>query len=215
MRQLAPVSPGRRGDMEMQQEMGNLMSGGLYGNQPQQSTWRSEWPSSPQQFGGQSPGRNQTMANGYDMSPHDLSRGMMLGGAMNHGNALQGAMGQMWQVNAANQQASLLNKQIGGGQGGGGGGFNPWAQTFGMNLGEADGRRGYQDTMGALAMGRRPGADLDLEYGDKMQEQKWKWQQQRLNNPLIGGLLSRAFGGGMGGGGFGYSTNFGASGSAI
>lgn len=165
-------------------------------------------------------------------------------GHRNFGGQMSNAMDSMWNVNQANQQASLANKALG--QGGGGGGGIPPMQPYNLNQpgnqvravggdlvptgynqshwgGGSGGPFGQTMGFNLADPNQRPMYEQSMNTmrGQRQQDQDMALSGQRQKLQMMWPLLSQMFGlgmgGGMGGGGMRgaqYNTNFGASGSA-
>jgi hypothetical protein len=165
--------------------------------------------------------------------------GIIPQGHQNFGSQMAGAMDSLWNVNQANQQASLANKALGAG---GGGGIPPM-QPYNINRGQqvravggdlvpvgynqshwGGGSGGpFAQTMGynLADPNQRPMYEQSMNAmrGQRQQDMSMNMENQRQKLRMMMPLFSQMFGfgmGGMGGGGRGaqYNTNFGASGSA-
>ena len=144
--------------------------------------------------------------------------GIMPQGHLDFAGQMQGAMGDMWKVNSANQQASLANKALGGGLGGAGGrggaGRSPglWDAFLGFNLADPSQASAYGGARKQIRGFKQEDFQDQWQQNQMMLDQKYNDFQRKLP------LLSRLFGFGGGGGGFGsgplgYTTNFGAYGN--
>ena len=166
--------------------------------------------------------------------------GIIPQGHQNFGGQIGGAMDKMWQVNSANQQASLANKALGGGGGGGGGPMQPYNIPSGSQVRAVGGDMvpvGYNQSHWGGGSGgpfgqtmgynladdnQRPMYEqtMNTMRGQRQQDQNMNLNNQRQKLQMMWPLLSQMFGvgGGMGGGGGArgaqYNTNFGANGSA-
>lgn len=164
--------------------------------------------------------------------------GIIPQGHQNFGKQIGGAMNSMWNVNQANQQASLANKALGGG--GGQGGIPPMQPyniqpgqqvravggdmvPTGYNQSHWGGGSGgpFASTMGfnLADPNQRPMYETSMNTmrGQRQQDQNMSLDNQRQKLAMMMPLLSQMFGiggGAYGGGGRGaeYNTNFGASG---
>jgi hypothetical protein len=167
--------------------------------------------------------------------------GIIPQGHQNFGSQMAGAMDSMWNVNQANQQASLANKALGAGGGGGIPPMQPYnlqqpnsrqvrfvggdAVPVGYNQSHWGGGSGgpFAQTMGynLADPNQRPMYEQSMNAmrGQRQQDMNMNMENQRQKLRMMMPLFSQMFGfgmGGMGGGGRGaqYNTNFGASGSA-
>lgn len=132
---------------------------------------------------------------------------------MNFGASIGDAMNQMWNVNSANQQASLASQALGGGRGGAGGGDNGslWNAYLGFNLANPNQSDLFRRAKGVI----RSENNLDFQDQLKQEQSRRDMMFNDWNRRGFGTLLSGMFGGGQsgyGGGNVGYNTNFGASG---
>lgn len=142
--------------------------------------------------------------------------GIIPQGHMNFGASIGDAMNQMWNVNSANQQASLASQALsgrgGGGGGGGGGGDNGslWNAYLGFNLANPNQSGMYRQAKGVIR------SENNLDFQDQLRNEQARRDMMfnDWNRRGFGTLLSGMFGGGGGGAGNvgGYNTNFGASG---
>lgn len=85
------------------QAMVNVLEAQKQGLPPEETTQNKLLPQLMYQ------GPQQSYGNGMEQVANTIM-GNTLGAYGNFGNAMQGAMGQMWGVNSANQQASLANR---------------------------------------------------------------------------------------------------------
>jgi hypothetical protein len=165
-------------------------------------------------------------------------------GHQDFGANMDNAMSSMWNVNQANQQASLANKSLGGG--GGMAGIPPMQPYYMQQPGNRQVRAvggdlvpvGYNQSHWGGGSGGPFGQTMGFNLADQNQRPMYEQsmnamraqrqqdmnmqlsnQQQKLQ--MMWPLLSQMFGiggGGMGGGGgmrgAQYNTNFGANGSA-
>lgn len=156
--------------------------------------------------------------------------GIIPQGHQNFGKQMSGAMDSMWNVNQANQQASLANKALGGGQGGDQNGGIPPMQPYnlkqpgnqvrvvggdlvptGYNQSHWGGGSGgpFAATMGfnLADPNQRPMYEQSMNTmrGQRQQDQDMalSGQQQKLKMmwPLLSQMFGFGMGGGMGGGG--------------
>lgn len=141
--------------------------------------------------------------------------GIIPQGHMNFGASIGDAMNQMWNVNSANQQASLAGQALGGNRGGAGGGDNGslWNAYLGFNLANPNQSDQFRRAKGVI----RSEDDLDFQNRLKQEQARRDLAFSDWNRRGFGTLLSGMFGGGStfnngAGGGIGYNTNFGASG---
>lgn len=139
--------------------------------------------------------------------------GLMPNAHAGFGNAIQGAMDQMWKVNSANQQASLAQQALGGSGRGGQQGPSPWDAYFGLNLTNPYQSEAYGRAKGTI----REQNIKDNDYGMRFEQQRRNMAFDDLQRkvPLLSSLFgfgNRFSAGGGGGVGGGYNTNFGASG---
>lgn len=137
-----------------------------------------------------------------------------LGGHNAFAHNMQNAMGSMWEVNKANQNASLAKTLYGGGGGGQGPASNPhWNGSFGIDLTTLDGPGQYMRAMDTLGKGRAAQDDREMDMQQRRNDLNYTDWIRRISQPQFTGLLSQVFGG-MGGSGMPmtYNTNFGASG---
>ena len=152
--------------------------------------------------------------------------GIIPQGHQNFGASMSNAMDSMWNVNQANQQASLANKALGGGQGGQG---IPPMQPYNMQQGSNRQVRvvggdlvptGYNQSHWGGGSGGPFGQTMGFNLADdnqrpmyeqsmntmraqRQQDQNMGLDNQRQKLQMMWPLLSQMFGFGAGGGGGG------------
>jgi hypothetical protein len=140
--------------------------------------------------------------------------GIIPQGHMNFGSSIADAMNSMWNVNSANQQASLASQAIGGRGVGGGDNGSLWNAYLGFNLANPNQSDQFRRAKGVI----RSEGDLDFQNQLKQEQARRDMMFNDWNRRGFGTMLSGMFGGGNtfnnqpGGGAVGYNTNFGASG---